>query len=180
MQHTYNRLSLLQNLKHPEVFREFCVVIAPEHWGRHLINISLLLRASSLSVETECGSRRCTVSLDYPLGTDTVDWHWCREEETSNSYALSSSHLDLTSFSLAGSLCFCPSFSYWWGDRFWHASTVKARHTPRYFTRTCGGLSTIGKNVASYVKPPFLLSTRSKTCQQLQHLSAQFNMVQAE
>lgn len=81
MQHTYNRLSLLQNLKHPKVFREFCLVIAPEHWGRHLINISLLLRASSLSVETKCGSRRCTVSLDYPLGTDTVDWRWCRGEE---------------------------------------------------------------------------------------------------
>lgn len=81
MQHTYNRLSLLQNLKHPKVFWEFCVVIAPEHWGRHLINICLLLGASSLSAETKCGSRRCTVSLDYPLGTDTVDWRWCRGEE---------------------------------------------------------------------------------------------------
>lgn len=63
-------------------------MIAPEHWGRHLINISLLLRASSLSVETKCGSRRCAVSLDYPLGTDTVDWRWCKRRRNMSKQTL--------------------------------------------------------------------------------------------
>lgn len=32
--------------------------------------------------------QRGTVSLDYPLGTDSVDWRWCRWEEMCRSRSL--------------------------------------------------------------------------------------------
>lgn len=91
--------------------------------------------------------------------------------EKYKSGVLGSFNLYLTPFSLAAKHCLCLALSCCRQDRFWHVSEARLCHTLRPVTSELGALCAIEKNVALCLKQVLLLSTRSKTRQQLQHLS---------